>query len=537
MSTTHQLENNVNLLDFQAQAVERLAPKVLNGESCMLIGQAGTGKTYALGSLIDKIIKSGYLENRFSHLKPPFDIFYLTKSPVVEQTREVLFGEFKISPRRIFITSYDQMRSTLGGLFITWQKRYSRNLQMEIETPIWRSETRPKLIIADECQALKNERALQTEIMMEYPKIGGQVIAASATPFAKVLESKFFVLATKPTVPVYGRLDESNFVYWANEVAGGTAPWEYNSEAMERVKNILDPWIVRFDGVKFKKRTLTHCKLIDFETPEDLAYFMEAYEDYLKELAQVDRDEPGGLAKIWTITTKFRKRAEDIKAKYFPKIAKEIAEEQDKQIIIGSNYVSSLEICKQGLIDLGIPEDKIAVIVGGQNKQERQRNIKAFQTGKATYCLLTLRSGGVGLSLHHHPKNAKTCKPRYVIAPPTWSPIEIVQFLGRGHRINSISTTYQDIVWFKGTVEEEVADKVSRGLGSLSKLIAKREIWTDVFMRRKELGSVDELKNMVYDNAQEKDDDDSVEEFAVEALDNAVDSQEDTFKMQESQEE
>lgn len=507
------------LLPFQKVAVEKTWPIIKRGESALIIGAAGTGKTYVYGELIHRILTEGYLNQLNPTRNPTFPIFVLTKSPVVDQTREVLFGEFKLPPSKIFVTNYDQLRSTLGGLFISWQKRYTEN-GTEIEVPIWKSENMPKICFPDEVQSLKNYTAQQTEIMVEYPKIGGQVVMASATPFTKPQESRFAVLAIRPKVPGYGVIDEFNFQYWINRVSGLTAPNEYNAAAMERIKDTLESNIVRFKGVKFKKRTFTHCKLIDFESEEDRQDFNSAYADYLKELAKIDKEAPGGLALIWTITTKFRMRAEEIKAKYLAGIAKDIAEKQGKQIILGSNYVKPLEIAKEKLLALGVPENQIAIIVGGQSKKERQRNIKLYQSGQALYCLLTLKSGGVGLSLHHNPKNAIKGKPRYVVAPPTWSPIEIVQFLGRGHRINSISTTYQDIVWFRGTVEEEVAQKVSKGLTSLSSLIAKREIWTDVFSRRIELENIEELKKMTYDAAQDVDEDGIGEEFAAEAYEN-----------------
>ena len=63
------------------------------------------------------------------------------------------------------------------------------------------------------------------------------------------------------------------------------------------------------------------------------------------------------------------------------------------------------------------------------------------------------QAGYAGLSLHHHEKNNR---PRRVLLPPVWSSEEFIQFLGRAHRINTQSTTYQHIIWYAGTVEERV---------------------------------------------------------------------------------
>jgi superfamily II DNA or RNA helicase len=65
--------------------------------------------------------------------------------------------------------------------------------------------------------------------------------------------------------------------------------------------------------------------------------------------------------------------------------------------------------------------------------------------------------------------------------PPTWSAIELVQLLGRAHRINSRSTTHQDIIWYRDTIEEYVAEKVQRKMKSLKEIVSKRETWLDLF--------------------------------------------------------
>ena len=93
--------------------------------------------------------------------------------------------------------------------------------------------------------------------------------------------------------------------------------------------------------------------------------------------------------------------------------------------------------------------------------------------------LLTLKAGGAGLSLHHEHKQSR---PRYCIIPPTYSAIQLVQLLGRAHRINSLSTTYQDCVWFRGTIEEQIAAKVQIKMRSLKEIVSRRETWLDLFI-------------------------------------------------------
>lgn len=517
----------VELLPFQQRAADKLAPILHSRKSALLIGAAGIGKTYIVGDIIQRLFHT----NHFIDCKSPFPVIYLTKSSVVPQTREVLFGEFKLPVDKIFITNYDQMRSTLGSIWVGWQEQYSANLQDKWLAPVWNPDYKPQLIVADECQALMNEGTQQSEIMIEYPKIGGQVLMASATPFARINQARFVFFCLKVRAPGYGLIDKTNWRTFSSDLAGGKAPWEYNEAAMERARELIKDQTVKVTGVRFKKKTRIQCKLIDFQTDEDRESYNQAYEEYLEELAKIDRNEPEGPMKIWVANTKFRKRAEFIKAPYLSEIAFEVVSRMEKQVIIGNNYIDALEATYKRLIDLGVLAEKISVIKGGQSKKERQDNIRRFQTGKSDYCLFTLRAGGVGLSLHHYIKNEKVCKPRYVIAPPTWSPIETVQYLGRAHRINSISETYQDIVWFKNTVEEKVAIRASEGLTSLATLISKKETWNEVFSNRKDIGDLEELKRLEYSNAQVHEDE--KEEDITEEIDAEVYQNETVEKVEE----
>jgi len=131
------------------------------------------------------------------------------------------------------------------------------------------------------------------------------------------------------------------------------------------------------------------------------------------------------------------------------------------------------------LIKNSVKPDEISVIYGNQTEKVRQENIDKFQRGQSNYCLMILKCGGVGLSLDHQTGH-KNARPRHVILPVTWSPIEMVQALGRAHRVLTQSTTYQDVVLYAGTIEERVKYKMDLGLHSLKELVTRKESWLDI---------------------------------------------------------
>lgn len=537
------------LLTFQSRASSDILPLITTG-SCLLIGATGTGKTYILSDVIKKLEK----EDLILRSTKPFPILYLTASPVVEQTQQVALGEFGI--KRLIVMNYDKLRSTLGVMFIEWikvnpdLKQYTerelwemshlaelsdeaiayvvneRQALMDLENPYWRPEYMPNIIICDESQKLKNEKTQQTEIINQYIKQGGRLLLSSATPFARVSEGKITSLALRPkfTSPELGVSVDLNERLWpafAKEISGSrSAPTDFNFEAVGRLRDALEHRIVRLKGVKFDKKCHSHCKLIDFQNDEDRKRYNEAYIEYLKKLQSINREAPGGIAAIWVASQKFRQMSELIRAPYLAGHANFLVQDCSKQVCVASNFVDTLNATERELISLGVTEDKISIIVGGQSSKERQFNIQRFQTGKTDYCLFTLKSGGVGLSLHHHERNKDICKPRYIVLPPTWSAIEIVQAFGRPHRINSISDTYADIVWFRGTEEENVAAKLEPKLDCLQELVQKRETWMGVFSRRAELNEVKELSRLIEQESVDVDLDGDVEIFDGEALSN-----------------
>lgn len=175
--------------------------------------------------------------------------------------------------------------------------------------------------------------------------------------------------------------------------------------------------------------------------------------------------------------------------------------------------------------------------LGSQSKEERQKEIDRFQGGVSDFCIFTFKSGGVGLSLHHTDeltnswnesapgfkewlekdiKNWNRCKPehkrvkpgkvrkqnngyaytedipfittkpRKTTISPTWSPIELVQAVGRPARLTSLSNTEQTLIGFRNTVEEEQLFVVTHRLKCLSKVVRQRENWADLIRVRME---------------------------------------------------
>lgn len=146
-----------------------------------------------------------------------------------------------------------------------------------------------------------------------------------------------------------------------------------------------------------------------------------------------------------------------------------------------------------------------ALRLGPQSAEERQNEIIKAQSGKSNYIGYSFKSGGVGLSLHHCDEYTKEkvrrkkdsnyaveedipkipTRQREGFYSPTYSAIELVQALGRCPRITSLSNTLQTLVYFRGTIEQQVAAVTSAKLKCLRKIIRNpdQRSWEDMIVQ------------------------------------------------------
>ena len=71
---------------------------------------------------------------------------------------------------------------------------------------------------------------------------------------------------------------------------------------------------------------------------------------------------------------------------------------------------------------------------------------------------------------------------RVTLVSTTYSPVELVQGLGRVPRLTSLSDSEQLVLCYRGTVEEGVAAVVSVKLTCLKPVVQQREDWEDIII-------------------------------------------------------
>lgn len=576
-------KEKANLFKFQKQATIELL-EGLNTEqkrAMMLIAFAGAGKTFIIGAYIRRILDFGWLTNKtFS----PWPIIYVTKAPILTQTNRVLEEQFGIDTiSEVLVINIEQLRAKFGQMFVIEKTIIERG--EEIIKFLWRNNIYPAIILWDECQGLKNKKAIQSKIAASYNDIdtlNTRQIYFSATPFTTVEESRNFVVACKLHSKKASFSGESilvtnkNWDLFASNVAAPADPKEHSPAAVEKLMKELMPYVVDIKGVRPQFKAFNKIEIVEFETKEDSEFYHSAWDRWLKDKARFEAEAANtgrnmGMC-ILAAFTKFRQAAELCKAKLLARRANHKLKEGYAPVIGACFKTTIVRVVSILVNDYHIPRSKISLIWGGksegkskalkkktlrekllkhknfldelakmgssieelglstsdiaelmdeeaerlnkelgtvdlqlgsQSKIERQKEIDKFQSGISDICIFTGKAGGVGLSLHHcddmFDKKVRRkpdsnyaveediplipLKPRSLDATPVYSAIELVQIFGRCPRLTSLSDTQQSMLFFTGTIEEEVAASVSMKLKCLKKVVRQKEHWEDLILK------------------------------------------------------
>lgn len=128
-----------------------------------------------------------------------------------------------------------------------------------------------------------------------------------------------------------------------------------------------------------------------------------------------------------------------------------------KEAIDGNFSVVIFVNFRQTMDYLSKELDCQATIHGKQTLTERQDYIDAFQKNKIKMIIANISAGGVGISLH----DLVGGHPRMSIISPTWSGQDLVQCLGRIHRLGAKSNAVQKIIYCANTYEETVCERMT----------------------------------------------------------------------------
>ena len=122
---------------------------------------------------------------------------------------------------------------------------------------------------------------------------------------------------------------------------------------------------------------------------------------------------------------------------------------EGRRVLIFSQFVEMLRLIEADLVEAGIPHLSLT----GQTK-DRAGVLDAFARGTAPVFLLSLKAGGVGLTL--------TEADTVILYDPWWNPAVERQAMDRTHRIGQDKPVFVHRLVAAGTVEEKILDMQAR---------------------------------------------------------------------------
>lgn len=139
--------------------------------------------------------------------------------------------------------------------------------------------------------------------------------------------------------------------------------------------------------------------------------------------------------------------------------------EEGWAVAIFFNFRDALSAC-EAMLKTQMPGVQYSVIIGGQTAAARLRETQKFVDGKTHIILAMITAGGIGISLH----DVKGVRPHAGLLFPPESATQLIQALGRLNRLGSKSDSKQRIIFIKGTIEEKIAENLSRKIQTISDL-------------------------------------------------------------------
>lgn len=459
-------------IPFQRTASTELTALLRTQRGALLQGGTGVGKTYVACETIRTLLPALVC-------KSPIPVLWIGPAATQVQTQRVL-SEYNIKSKVLFL-SYSALTSPKTGGVMYYDMKTVVKLGQEHNVFVWHDIMQPALVVFDECQALKNDESTRTAIARSLPNAVKRLFI-SATPYQRVCEARTILTGCGITSRYNSLpLTDDTAPALLRSLSTYGNPSSYSPQAMKRIKSVMEPYTVPLKNVRFKHKARTDCVLIQFHNDTERREYNRAYEKYLEYLLKLRRQTGHGVVAARLVAMmKFREKAEEIRSPHIAQRARNSVLE-GSQVIIGSNFKVMLRGVWLALTKThNVPEERIGFITGGQSKEQRQKFIDAFQRGDIDYMLLTISAGGVGISLHHE-DIYPNARPRHIILPPTWSAIDLIQCIGRSHRLTSCSSTRQEILWYSGTIEERVAEVVENKVKCINKAVAAKEQWASLF--------------------------------------------------------
>jgi superfamily II DNA or RNA helicase len=453
MNTQSILSDQVKsrLLPYQLNHASNLCATLLTKGRALDLSQTGTGKSYVSAGICASlnlrplIICPKSLITMWPRVLSDFGV----EAYGVANYEMIQNGKYLVNGKQVecpFVKEVNVPRSNKD--VITNEYKSKKNSADQFVSFQWANIPDDMLLIFDEAHRCKNPRTYNSMILHTAAETQIKILLLSAT------------LADKPENFILPA-----FVLGLAKTCQGAKHWlsklihEYDS-IMAGVHDKLFPdyasrMKVRDADVQSlfpKNNIMANC--YEMDNADEIE---EQYELIEKELAKL-RDKESKSNSVLSQLLYARMKIEQLKVPTFVRLAKQELE-NGKSVALFVNFNETMNTL---MSELGTT----CVIKGSQTNKQRDQSIDRFNQDLDRVIICNIQSGGVGISLHDTlGKHA-----RVSIISPTWSAQDILQVLGRVYRANAKTPVEQNIIFCKGTIEEQICKNMSRKITNIAQL-------------------------------------------------------------------
>ena len=458
----------MTLLEPQIPHAKRILDSLYTYGVAADLSETGCGKTYVASWVAKKInvpitvICPKAMITPWQRVLSTFGI----------KTRSINVGKAEKydGPCDNYVVNYEQLvRGTRCNHLVEYDRNKftSRNV-FDIDNGIKVKIPQHSLIVLDEVHKCKGSSSLNSSLLITFKKLGYKVLLMSASAATMPPEMRAFGFATNLH-------NGWQFKTWLNEMGDVVGTRFGEAFDMKSHKSQMGMrWIhdklfnsqsvaSRLTRMEMKamfpdNRVFAEC----FDMGANTDKINNVYELMEAEIARLDERSSNYRAHVFAEIVKARRMAEVLKV---PTMVEQIVEmyREGMSPVVFVNFQETIDALKKRLSEFG---NEVALIVGGQSKKTRDREIDAFQSDVKRIMLVNSAAGNAGIGLHD--LNGKYA--RGSILSPSYSAINLVQCLGRIHRAEGKTPCIQKIMFAAGTIEERCCERVQAKLDNLDLL-------------------------------------------------------------------
>lgn len=308
-----------------------------------------------------------------------------------------------------------------------------------------------KIVILDECQYIKNQKARRSKIARSIAKATDKVVALSGTPIIN-RPIEFFNTLNILRPDLF-----NNFMTYAFKYCGARHNgfgWDFNgsSNKEELHKNLINTIMIRRTKIEVIKDLPEKTRAIVPIELDDRKNYERAIDDF----SQIAEDY-GSLGEALACIEKAKQEAVKSKLENCIKWIENFLESKEKLIVFATHHFV-IDKLMEHFKGVGVKLD------GRDNAKNKQISIDRFQSDNNIKLFVgNIKAAGVGITL--------TAASNVAFIELGWSPGEHDQAGDRAHRIGQKNSVTEWYLLADGTIEIEIAELIDKKRENLDAIL------------------------------------------------------------------